>query len=145
MEALNRDGVYTVPQWMRTAIGKEFWAGFCDDEKAAAAIARVWEKQHYLCDPHTAAAWAVAEDYVSQTGDTRPMVVLSTASPYKFPAAVLSAIGGELSGNEFDQMAHLEALTGVPIPKNLATLQGKPERHTGVIEKEEMLNFVLGL
>ena len=145
MEALNRDGVYTVPQWMRTAIGKEFWAGFCDDEKAAAAIARVWEKQHYLCDPHTAAAWAVAEDYVNQTGDTRPMVVLSTASPYKFPAAVLSAIGGELSGNEFDQMAHLEALTGVPIPKNLATLQGKPERHTGVIEKEEMLNFVLGL
>ena len=58
---------------------------------------------------------------------------------------MLSAIGGELSGNEFDQMAHLEALTGVPIPKNLATLQGKPERHTGVIEKEEMLNFVLGL
>ena len=145
MESLNRDGVYTVPQWMHTAIGKEFWAGFCDDEKAAAAIARVWEKQHYLCDPHTASAWAVAEDYVNQTGDTRPMVVLSTASPYKFPAAVLSAIGGELSGNEFDQMAHLEALTGVPIPKNLATLQGKPERHTGVIEKEEMLNFVLGL
>ena len=73
------------------------------------------------------------------------MVVLSTASPYKFPAAVLSAIGGDLSGDEFAQMDRLAALTGVPVPKNLAGLQGKAERHTGVIDKEAMLDFVLGL
>ena len=73
------------------------------------------------------------------------MVVLSTASPYKFPAAVLSAIGGDLSGDEFDQMERLELMTFIPIPKNLATLRGKEERHTGVINKEDMLEFVLGL
>ena len=73
------------------------------------------------------------------------MVVLSTASPYKFPAAVLSAIGGDESGDEFDQMERLSEITGVPIPKNLATLRGKEERHTGVIDKEEMLEFVLSL
>ena len=75
----------------------------------------------------------------------RPMVVLSTASPYKFPAAVLAAVGGDTSGSEFDQMARLSAMTGVPIPKNLAGLQGKPERHTGVINKEDMLDYVLHL
>ena len=73
------------------------------------------------------------------------MVVLSTASPYKFPAAVLSAIGGDTQGDEFTQMERLEALTGVKIPGNLSGLREKPERHTGVIGKEEMLNFVLGL
>jgi len=73
------------------------------------------------------------------------MVVLSTASPYKFPAAVLSAIGGDRSGDEFDQMERLSQITGVPIPKNLATLRGKEERHTGVIDKENMLEFVLNL
>ena len=36
-------------------------------------------------------------------------------------------------------------ITGVAIPANLATLRGKAERHTGVINKEEMLNFVLEL
>ena len=72
------------------------------------------------------------------------MVVLSTASPYKFSTAVLTAIGGDLSGSEYDRMARLQAITGVPIPKNLASLQGKPERHTGVIGKEDMLEFVLG-
>jgi hypothetical protein len=42
-------------------------------------------------------------------------------------------------------MERLEAMTGVAIPGNLAGLRGKPERHTGVIDKEEMLNFVLKL
>ena len=73
------------------------------------------------------------------------MVVLSTASPYKFPKAVLEAIGGDLSGDEFALMERLEAMTQVPAPRNLATLKGKPERHTGVIDKEEMLEFVLKL
>ena len=82
---------------------------------------------------------------MKETGDNRPMVVLSTASPYKFPAAVLEAIGGDLTGDEFDQMEQLQRDTGVAIPENLANLRGKQERHLGVIGKEEMLDFVLGL
>ena len=145
MQQLNRDGVYTVPETMKAAISREFYAGFCDDTRAAETIAKVWKKQHYLCDPHTAAGWAVAESYVAETGDTRPVVVLSTASPYKFPAAVLEAIGGDVAGDEFDQMERLEAETCVAIPVNLATLRGKKELHNGVINKDEMLDFVLGL
>ena len=145
MQKLNSDGIYTIPETLKNAISKEFWAGCCDDAKAAETIRKVWSEQHYLCDPHTAAGWAVAEEYINQTGDNRPMVVLSTASPYKFPAAVLEAIGGDLSGDEFDQMDRLSELTSVAIPSNLATLRGKAERHTGVIDKEEMLDFVLGL
>ena len=145
MKDLNQKGCYTVPDRLKVAIGKEFWAGCCDDARAAETIGKIWAEHHYLCDPHTACGWAVAEDYVNQMNDHRPMVVMSTASPYKFPAAVLSAIGGDESGDEFDQMERLSEITGVPIPKNLATLRGKEERHTGVIDKEEMLEFVLEL
>ena len=145
MRQLNTDGFYTVPAAMKASIDREFWAGCCNDAQAAATIRKVWNEKHYLCDPHTAAGWAVAEEYVQQTGDNRPMVVLSTASPYKFPAAVLEAIGGDLSGDEFDQMERLCETTGVAIPANLATLRGKQERHLGVINKDEMLDFVLGL
>ena len=145
MKQLNTEGVYTVPASMKEAIDREFWAGCCDDAQAAKTIDKVWKENHYLCDTHTAAGWSAAEEYVAATGDTRPMVVLSTASPYKFPAAVLEAIGGDLSGDEFDQMERLSEITGIAIPKNLATLRGKTERHSGVIDKEEMLNFVLGL
>ncbi len=145
MAQLNQQGYYTVPEALKTAIQNQFWADFAGDAETSAIIGAVWEQQHYLLDPHTAAGWYTAESYVNQTGDRRPMVVLSTASPYKFPAAVLSAIGGHMSGDEFDQMRRLSDITGVPIPAPLASLQGKPERHTGVINKEDMLPFVLGL
>lgn len=145
MDKLNREGSYTVPDALLARIQKEFWAAYCDDTRAEEIIGRVYREKGYLCDPHTASGWAAAEDYVAETGDCRPMVVLSTASPYKFPVAVLTAIGGDTSGSEFQQMQRLSALSGVPIPKNLADLQNKEEKHTGVIEKEKMLDYVLGL
>ena len=145
MEQLNREGVYTVPEGLLAAIQDQFWAGCCDDSRAEALMGQIWRDHGYLCDPHTAAGWAAALDYTSQTGDTRPMVVLSTASPYKFPAAVLSALGLDATGDGFDQMDRLQAATGIPIPRNLASLRGKPELHTAVIDKEQMLPYVLGL
>lgn len=144
MGQLNTQGVYTVPEDMLSKLHGEFWSAFCDDAQASEVIGRVFRDYGYLCDPHTACGWAAAERYVQETGDTRPMVVLSTASPYKFPSAVLSAIGGDTSGTEFAQMRRLSQLTKVPVPQNLASLEGKPEKHTGVIAKEDMLSFVLG-
>ena len=145
MAQLKNQGFYTVPAPLLERIQAQFWAGCSDDARAAQVIAQRYRDDGYLCDPHTAAGFAAAQDYRASTGDPRAMVVLSTASPYKFPAAVLNAIGGDTSGSEFDQMRRLEQMTGVPIPKNLATLEGKPERHTGVIDKDEMLSFVLRL
>ena len=145
MKKLNTEGAYTVPEQLQKTIAREFWGGCCDDEKAQQTIAKVFREQGYLCDTHTATGWAVAEDYVNQTGDNAPMVVLSTASAYKFPAAVLAALESAKSQDEFDQMAQLEQVSGSPIPANLAGLKEKTERHTGVIGKERMLQFVMGL
>lgn len=145
MQKLSTEGVYTVPQPLLDKIQQQFWGGCCDDAQAAKTIAKVFRETGYLCDPHTASGWAVAEDYVNQMGDTRPMVVLSTASPYKFPTAVLEALDADAAGDEFAQMARLEKLSGMAIPKNLWNLQGKPELHTGVIDKKDMLDFVCSL
>jgi threonine synthase len=80
MKQLNTEGVYTVPESLLAAIKEEFWAGCCDDAQTQATIGKVWKEQHYLCDTHTAAGWAVAEEYVAATGDQAPMVVLSTGN-----------------------------------------------------------------
>ena len=143
MGKLRDQGFYQVPDALLEKIQASFFAGCSDDHRGQEVIGRVWREHKYLLDPHTAAGWACAEDYRAKTGDTAPMVVLSTASPYKFPAAVLAAIGEPLSGSEFDQMRQLEDVTGVPIPKNLASLAGKPQRHTDVIAKDKMMDFVL--
>ncbi len=140
MKDLSEQGFYRVPDALLGAIQAEFAAGYCNDAQAEAVIGRVYREQGYLMDPHTACGWAAAETH---RGDA-PTVVLSTASPYKFSTAVLTAIGADISGSEYDRMERMQTLTGIPIPPALAALRTKPERHTGVIPKEKMLEFVLG-
>lgn len=140
MKDLSEQGFYRVPDALLGAIQAEFAAGYCDDAQAEAVIGRVYRERGYLMDPHTACGWAAAETH---RGDA-PTVVLSTASPYKFSTAVLTAIGADTSGSEYDRMERMQTLTGIPIPPALAALRTKPERHTGVIAKEKMLEFVLG-
>ena len=158
MAQLDRDGRYHAPDYLLARMGQHFWAGSSGDLDGQLTIAQVWQKHHYLMDTHTAAGWKVAEDYVNQTGDRRPMVVLSTASPYKFPGAVLTALTApedlplhrrvvallkEVEGDGFALMAQLRSITGVEIPRNLANLRQKPELHTDVIDKEQMQNYIL--
>ncbi|MBQ3009964.1 MAG: threonine synthase [Oscillospiraceae bacterium] len=146
MAQLNEQGVYSLPDELKQAVQAEFWAGCCSDEQGREVIDRVWNDYAYLCDPHTAAGWAAAEEYRAATGDDRPMVVLSTASPYKFPAAVLQALGTDNnSSDEFKQMQLLNLETGVDIPPMLADLEQKEELHLGVIPKDKMPEFVLSL
>ena len=140
MKDLSEQGFYRVPDALLAAIQAEFAAGYCNDAQAEAVIGRVYREQGYLMDPHTACGWAAAETH---RGDALT-VVLSTASPYKFSTAVLTAIGADTSGSEYDRMERMQTLTGIPIPPALAALRTKPERHTGVIPKEKMLEFVLG-
>ena len=140
MADLKEKGVYTVSPALLEKLHEQFGWGCCDDEGTKAAIGRVWREHGYLMDTHTAVAWSVAEGYESDA----PVVVLSTASPYKFPAAVLSAIGGDADGDEFDIMDRLHAMTGVPVPKALAELRQKPVLHRDVISREEMQAYVLG-
>ena len=140
MADLKEKGVYTVSPALLEKLHEQFGWGCCDDEGTKAAIGRVWREHGYLMDTHTAVAWSVAEGYESDA----PVVVLSTASPYKFPAAVLSAIGGDADGDEFDIMDRLHAMTGVPVPKALAELRQKPVLHRDVISREEMQSYVLG-
>ena len=144
MKSLSEEGAYEVPAEMLEKLHELFWAGCCDDEAAKAAIGKVWKEEHYLCDTHTAVAWDVAQQYKKENPAHNAVVVLSTASPYKFPAAVLEGIGEQAKGDEFDVMEQLHDVTGVPVPKNLASLRERAVRHRDVIERDEMLDYVLG-
>ena len=144
MERLNRDGRYELTPALLEALRLQFPCGCADDEKVSETIGRVFREEGYLCDPHTAVAWAVSEDYMAQSGTGAPVVVLSTASPYKFPAAVLRALGETPASDEFAVMERLHAVSGMPVPPGLAGLQTAAVRHRDVIEKNALEDYVLG-
>ena len=143
MDELKEKGAYQVPQPLLEKLQSIFWSGCCDDAATKAAIGRLWQQHGYLADTHTAVAWQVAQDYKAACPAHAPVVVLSTASPYKFPAAVLEGLGETPQGDGFDAMERLHALTGVPVPRNLQGLRQRPVLHRDVIDRGDMLAYIL--
>ena len=140
MENLKTLGTYRVSPLVLDALHTSFEAGFSDDDEASLAIRKVWEKERYLMDPHTAVAWAVAERFPDAE---RPNVVLSTASPFKFPAAVLDALGVKTKDDPFELMDQLSLLTGIPVPKPLKGLRNAEIRFTDIVEIDKLYDYVV--
>ena len=83
-------------------------------------IGATYRDYGYTMDPHTGVAVAVAQKYQDMNKeDKRPMLVVSTASPYKFPKAVLAALGvGEEELEQMDDdamLALLQEKSGLPV------------------------------
>jgi len=93
-------------------------------------------------DTHTSVAWACMEKYAG-SGDAAATVVLSTASPYKFSAAVLNALGEDLTGSDEGNMKKVREITGSPVPSGLAGIFSRPVLHTDVIDAADMKAYVI--
>ncbi len=140
MASLSDSGSYTVNSRVREGVRADFEGGFCDDAETKRTIARCFREYGYLADPHTAVALHVLEASREKSGERRPCVVLSTASPYKFADDVLSALGGTARAE--DALPALAAATGTDIPAPLADLRARAVRFEGCVGKDEMLPLV---
>ena len=141
MKNLNETGSYTVRPETLAAIRESFDCGWSSEEQVAGEIRARYEKDGYLCDTHTAVAFHVA---AQKKRDGVPMVVLSTASPFKFPRSVLEALGHTAPENDFEAMQALEEATGRTAPASLAALQQKAERFSTVIDPAGIAEVALG-
>ena len=140
MKSLAETGSYTVrPETLRT-IQESFACGWSSEEQVAGEIRARCEQDGYLCDTHTAVAFHVAAQHKR---DGVPMVVLSTASPFKFPRSVLEALGQTAPANDFEAMRQLEEITGRTAPASLSALRRKAERFNTVIDPEQIAQVAL--
>ena len=140
MAELNETGRYEVPAELRERIAADFDAGCCDDAETADTIHRTFEREGYLLDTHTAVAVKVYEDYRARTGDMTPVVIASTASPFKFCGPVAAALGKTVDTASVSQLSELSALTGVAAPAPLAALADKTPRFDRVVDKADILS-----
>ena len=142
MNALAAHGTYTVRPETAQKISEEFACGFCDDAGTKAAIAALFREKQYLLDTHTAVAWKVAEEYRAKTASKTPLVVVSTASPFKFCRSVLEALGETSFEAGTGIIGQLAQKTGKTAPAPLSSLAGKSVRFTDVTGKDEMPQVV---
>ena len=139
MQELNTTGKYTVDAETLEKIRETFASGYADDAEGAAEIKARFDEDHYLCDTHTAVAFCVAETVRTEA----PMVVLSTASPFKFPRDVLAALGQQAPASDFAAMAALTARTGAEAPASLRELDKQEVRFKTVLQPAEIRTAAL--
>lgn len=143
MHSLNTTGEYELPEKAKSFLTNYFWAGSCNDEETKATIAKIFNDYYYLCDTHTAVAAKVAHSYKELTKDVLPMIIVSTASPYKFADSVLSALGcNDIPHDDFEKVTLLHELSGVAVPKSICELQDLPVRFNQKCQSAEMVDVL---
>lgn len=140
MNDLNQWGAYEVPAELLAKIRQLFGCGWADEDQVREMIADCWQKNHYVIDPHTACGYYVMQQMPRDP--LTPRVLLSTASPYKFPRVVNEALGWDASGSDFDCMDVLAEHSGTTAPKALRGLEHADVRFTDVVDIDGMPAYV---
>lgn len=139
MQELNQQGHYQVSEHVKDLLDQHFAAGFATQQQVLAEIKRIYNTDGYVIDPHTAVASFVTHQYQITTDDSTPTVIVSTASPYKFPETVYQAITGQHAPQSGLPAIHdLQALLEQPLSSNVQTLFNQTPRPEKVIQPNEM-------
>ena len=140
MNDLNEWGAYEVPPELLREIRKVFATGWADEDQVREMIADCWNNNHYVIDPHTACGYFVMQQMPADP--QVPRVLLSTASPYKFPRVVNEALGLDSDGTDFECMDELSRKSGTPIPPMLRDLENAEVRFRDCVEVPGMNQYV---
>ncbi|HCH74187.1 MAG TPA: threonine synthase [Clostridiales bacterium] len=140
MEELKKNGKYSVSDKEKKSMDVLFKAGYGDESECAETIFNVFEEYGYVLDTHTAVAVKTFYDFRHELeGKT---VVLSTASPYKFPQSVLSAITGKKTSDAFKAARELNSVTAAEIPQGIIELENKKVRFNEIIDKKDVFEAI---
>ncbi len=141
MEQLKSEGVYSLSSEQVKELSNEFFAGFAEEEECFEQIFNAFDDYGYVLDTHTAVAFSVVSDYIAE-GNENPVVVLSTASPYKFPQSVLKALTGKSVADCFKASQKLFELSAEPIPQAIEKLRDAEVRFNKVVKTSQTENAV---
>ena len=141
MEDLSREGYFKWSDFSR----EEIYGEFANEDEVSSAIRDLYESEGYVMDPHTAVAYRVYKKYLKETGDSKPAIIASTASPFKFPEKVISSMGEEVPQDLFTGIGIVAKSMDVEIPSQVSELESLPVLHGDVCRKDEMKEMILKL
>ena len=142
MKNLSENGVFDSDKAKYPKIFNNFVGITCSEEQTKATVAYYFDKYGYLLDPHTAVAAFCADEY-KKSGSGNKMLVVSTASPFKFPHAVADSLGIAQAGDDFECLEKISEKTKVKIPKAISGLKAENIRFRDVVPPEMMADKVL--
>ncbi len=148
MRALAETGRYSIATDELKKLKADFYAGCSSEDDTVECIYEFFEEYGYPMDTHTGVAMNVAQRYLEKLNDDpmseiHPLVVLSTASPYKFPQDVLYALTGNDVKDSFKGVKRIHLLTAMKVPEPIKAVRYKPIRFKTVVSADKMFDEVL--
>ncbi|PWL98068.1 MAG: threonine synthase, partial [Clostridiales bacterium] len=139
MKSLSERGSYEISGAELGLLEEDFFAAYAGEDETVEAMYEIFEEYGYPMDTHTGVAMYAADFFREKRGDkdTTPVVVLSTANPYKFPQDVLYALSGNDVKDSFKGIKRLNLLTAMKPPKCLLELRYKPVRFKQSLPADE--------
>ena len=142
MSELSGSGKYSITDLEKTGL-RDFYGGYADENQTASQIAKVYKTTGYVIDTHTAVASYVCDEYKAKTGDQTPVVIASTASPYKFTRSVMNAIDPEYDKKtDFELIDDLARISNVPIPQAIEDIRSAPILHNTECDVDKMKDVI---
>ncbi len=146
MSDLSEKGSYEITEKMKENLS-DFLAEYSTEEDTASEIRRIYEDTGYIIDTHTSVASSVANRLKAdgQISEDEPLIIASTASPYKFARSIVGAIKGgtdAVSGSDLDMIDSLISLSDMPEPPATKEIRHADIRHDGHIAISEMKDTV---
>ena len=139
MIKLQKEGNYSIEAIQNSEISGEY----ATEQQTYTAIKQLYEQTGYVMDTHTAVAYAAYQKYKQKTKDDTPMVIVSTASPYKFTKDVMTALDQSNQNKDaFLLMEKLQEVSGVKIPASIKDIEKRKVLHNNVCEKQNIKEFV---
>lgn len=138
MKSLADSGSYTIDKDLLKIISTDFCGYYANEANTTDTISYIYDTYNYLADPHTAVGLYCSNNYVNDTNSANHMVVLSTASPFKFAASVYKSLTKCIPPEGYEALTVLSELTGKPISTPLAGLDKRSVRFTRVCTPDEM-------
>ncbi len=140
MRELSEKGAYTVNKDIFNKIQSVFVGEYANEKECAKTISEIYQKNQYLCDPHTAVGIAAAK---KASNEHCKIVVASTASPYKFASDVYHCLTEKNAPDDFAAISLLSEVTKTEVPAPIASLRERKIRFSEVIEPDQMLETTL--
>ena len=145
MNDLDEKGRYEFPADLSEKFAS-FLGEFADEDETKAEIDRVYQEYDYLMDPHTGVASASLQKLKAKDALSGPSVVVSTASPYKFPQAVLKSIGQDVENATDDELvANIQSAGNRDYPNAIKEIQTAEVRHNRVSTVADMKATVVDI
>lgn len=138
MKDLNERGRYQISEEMQKKLEEEFYSGFGRDGEGSVTIFQTFKETGYILDPHTAMAKLLADHYAYESGNKEKLLIVSTASPYKFSQTVLRALKEYVPEDVYAAIQSVAELWKKPMPEVIRDVMESEVRHNTVCTVTDM-------